>query len=112
MKVTSIGLPSGPLTSNELLAILEREKTEVTAREELVMLLEERTLPPLREAPATVQTIRPDVRVPALQKARTGKPLSLEEYAAVNLGFLPGECPRELWVRRTFRKGTARGPQK
>ena len=114
MKVTSIGLPSGPLTSNELLAILEREKTEVTAREELVMLLEERTLSHFerRRRRRRLQTIRPDVRVPALQRARTGKPLTLEEYVAVNLGFLPGECPLELWVRRRSRKGTARGPQK
>ena len=81
-------------------------------RLELVMLLEEKTLSPFERRRRRLESIRPGVLVPALQKARTGKPLNLEEYVAVNLGFLPGECPRELWVRRGSGKGTARGPQK
>jgi len=35
-----------------------------------------------------------DVVLLGVAKARKGEPLTLEEYIASHLGFLPGECER------------------
>jgi hypothetical protein len=62
-------------------------------KEELIRLLEERTLSNWKRRKRRLQSIPVEVIVEALKKERTGKPLTREQYIAANLGFLPGEIP-------------------
>lgn len=55
------------------------------------MLLQERTESNWERRRRRLQRIPPEVVVSGLEKARKGQPLTLEEYVAANLGFLPGE---------------------
>jgi hypothetical protein len=68
------------------------EKDErITLRLELARLLQQRTLSNWERRKRRLQRIPIDVVLSGLVKARNGEPLTLEEYIASHLGFLPGE---------------------
>ena len=67
----------------------------MTPKAELVMLLQERTLSNWERRRRRLQRIPMDVVLLGVAKTRKGEPLTLEEYVASHLGFLPGE--REGW---------------
>jgi len=59
--------------------------------EELVMLLEERKLSNFERRKRRLQAIPLNVVIEAFSQAKRGLPLTTEQFAAINLGFLPGE---------------------
>ena len=63
----------------------------MTPRQELAMLLQQRTLSNWERRKRRLQRIPMDVVLLGVAKARKGEPLTLEEYVASHLGFLPGE---------------------
>ncbi len=63
-------------------------------RTELVRLLEERNLSEWERRKRRLESIPIEVVAEALTRARLGKPLTLEQYVASHLGFLPGEKPK------------------
>ena len=68
------------------------EKDErIALRLELARLLQERTLSNFERRKRRLQRIPMEVVVSGVTKARKGEPLTLEEYIASHLGFLPGE---------------------
>jgi hypothetical protein len=60
-------------------------------KEELVRLLEVRTMSSFERRKRRLQSIPLDVVPEALTRARKGLPLTTEQYIASHLGFLPGE---------------------
>lgn len=75
----------------------------MTLRQELVALLEERTSSNWDRRGRRLQLIPMSIVVVAVEKAWKGQPLTLEEYIASHLGFLPGEPERheaEKWATR------------
>jgi hypothetical protein len=86
----------------------------MTPRLELAMLLQERTLSNWERRKRRLERIPLSVVTEALRKARKGEPLTLEEYIASHLGFLPGELESmrerdaaEQSERQVGRQGTA-----
>lgn len=63
-------------------------------KEELVRLLEVRTMSNFERRKRRLQSIPLDVLPEALNWARDGLPLTIEQYIASHLGFLPGETPK------------------
>lgn len=61
---------------------------------ELLILLEERTLSNFERRRRRLLRIPMSVVTVAVEKARKGQPLTLQEYIASHLGFLPGELER------------------
>jgi len=59
--------------------------------QELIMLLEERKLSNFERRQRRLQAIPLTVVTEAFKQADRGLPLTAEQYAALNLGFLPGE---------------------
>ena len=60
-------------------------------KEELVRLLEVRTMSDFERRKHRLERIPLDVVPEALSRARQGLPLTAEQYIASHLGFLPGE---------------------
>jgi hypothetical protein len=60
-------------------------------KEELVRLLEVRSLSNFERRKRRLQSVPLDVIPEALNRARAGLPLTTEQYIASHLGFLPGE---------------------
>lgn len=60
-------------------------------KEELVRLLEVRTMSNFERRRRRLQSIPLDVLPEALNRAREGLPLTTKRYIASHLGFLPGE---------------------
>jgi hypothetical protein len=60
-------------------------------KEELVRLLEERSLSNFERRKRRLQSIPLDILPEALNRARDGLPLTREQYIASHVGFLPGE---------------------
>ena len=77
----------------------------MTPKAELMMLLQERTLSNWDRRHRRLLRIPMDVVGRAVGKAFRREPLTLEEYIASHLGFLPGELQsmRECNVGRTER---------
>ena len=65
-------------------------------KEELVRLLEVRTMSSFERRKRRLQSIPLDLLPEALNRARDGLPLTKEQYIASHLGFLPGEMEEEL----------------
>ena len=63
-------------------------------KSELVTLLEERTRSHFERRRRRLQRIPLSVVPVALEKDRKGEPLTLQEYIASHLGFMPGELER------------------
>jgi hypothetical protein len=64
-------------------------------KEELVRLLEVRTMSSFERRKRRLQSVPLDVVPEALTRARRGLPLTTEQYIASHLGFLPGEREAE-----------------
>jgi hypothetical protein len=60
-------------------------------KEELVMLLEERTLSNFERRKKRLEAIPLKVVCEAFELIHRGMPVTLEHFVALNLGFLPGE---------------------
>ena len=65
--------------------------TEMTPRQELVALLEERTLPLWERRRRRLKRIGVHGLAEAIEKERKGLPLTLEEFVVASMGFLPDE---------------------
>lgn len=63
----------------------------MTVRQELAALLEERTLSLWERRGRRLKCIPPDVVYSGISKARKREPLTLAEFVASHLGFLPDE---------------------
>ena len=63
----------------------------MSPRQELIILLEERTLSMRERRKRRLKAIGVRGLAAAIEKARKGQPLTLREYAIASLGFLPGE---------------------
>jgi hypothetical protein len=71
------------------------EKDErIALRLELARLLQERTLSNFERRKRRLRRIPMNVVYSGVAKARKGEPLTVEEYIASHLGFLPGERER------------------
>jgi hypothetical protein len=82
------------------------ENEGIRPRVELAMLLQERTLSNFERRKRRLQRIPMNVVYSAVAKARKGEPLTLEEYIASHLGFLPGE--RESIEKQRAAEGSER----
>ena len=60
---------------------------------DLAMLLEERTKSNWERRKRRLELIPLEGVAVAIERARKGLPLTLEQYVVANLGFLPGELP-------------------
>ena len=78
----------------------------MTPKAELMMLLQERTLSNWDRRHRRLLRIPMDVVGRAVGKAFRREPLTLEEFIAANLGFLPGE--RERLEQLKGRPGSGR----
>jgi len=90
------------------------EKDErIRLRLELARLLQERTLSNWERRKRKLERIPLSVVTEALRKARKGEPLTLEEYIASHLGFVPGELEsmRERYAAEQ-REDLAPGPRR
>jgi hypothetical protein len=76
-------------------------------KEELVRLLEVRTMSNFERRKRRLQSIPLDVLPEALRRARDGLPLTTEQYIASHLGFLPGEMEEELQRKAKSATGSA-----
>jgi hypothetical protein len=72
-------------------------------KEELVRLLEERTLSNFERRKRRLQSIPLDILPEALNRARDGLPLTREQYIASHVGFLPEEGEMEKSLRQKAR---------
>lgn len=66
----------------------------MTLKAELLALLQERTLTHWERRKRRLERIPIEVVVTAVVRCRKGLPLTVEQYVASHLGFLPGETIR------------------